>query len=86
MQAWLIAVVMLSGSGTWGPTLTVTPVPSMAACQVLRKGVEDSMVKTVAKNLTVQMEAASDGDDRVVSTAMGRPVARLTCTAIPPMR
>lgn len=81
-MAFLTIVAFVAGA-TWGPTVTVVLVPSMAACEVMRDKVGKSIMKAARTNVNGLLETAKveEGDLLITAGQTSREMARLSCSS-----
>lgn len=82
MPASLLVVVTYLAGTAWGPSTSLSPLPSSLECVRARSSVADSIQKVARSNSTAAVEVVADGDDVVVRVGVtGREAARLSCVS-----
>ena len=81
-MAFLTIVAFVAGS-VWGPTVTVVPLPSLSACEVMREQVADTIFKAARTNINGLLERGKgkEGDLLITVGQMSREMARLSCSS-----
>lgn len=80
-MAFLTIVAFVAGSA-WGPTVTVVPLPSLSACEVMREKVGETIHKAARTNVNGLLEnvKSKDGDRLITAGQESREMARLSCS------
>ena len=81
-MAFLTIVAFIAGTA-WGPTVTVVPLPSLSACEIMREKVGDTIFKAARTNVNGLLEKAKgkEGDLLITTGQRSREMARLSCSA-----
>jgi hypothetical protein len=81
-MAFLTIVAFVAGT-TWGPAVTVVPLPSLAACEVMKEKVGETIHKTARTNVNGLLEKvkSKEGDLLITAGQMSREMARLSCSS-----
>jgi hypothetical protein len=82
LMAFLTIVAFMAGSA-WAPTVIVVPLQSLAACEVMREKVGDTIFKAARTNVNGLLEKANgkEGDLLITAGQMCREIARLSCSS-----
>lgn len=81
-MTFLTIVAFVAGT-TWGPTVTVVPLPSLSACEIMREKVGETIRKAARTNVNGLLEKvkSKEGDLLIMTGQMSREMARLSCSA-----
>ena len=81
-MAFLTIVAFVAGTA-WGPTVTVVPLPSLSACEVMREKVAETFHKAARTNVNGLLEKvkSKEGDLLITVGQVSREMARLSCSS-----
>ena len=82
MAASMLIVITYMAGASWGPLVSITPLPSLLECIRTRAFVAKGIERVARSNSTTQILTAPEKADLVVSTGVGgREVARISCAS-----